>query len=241
MRLTGSEGGQPLFSPYKSSSYFSGTSPKYDGTSSNSPNNSDNLTRTYINKFENFPVHVKPEGSSPERPPRKLSPSKYESLPFPTTSSPKLATKFPRYFAAGGRTELTPSSSESHTPSGMNSPTKDHGYSTSSLPSSSGGGGGGSPYRSLSTRFSSLPPLEKANDDSGSGTRFAGGVWNRFGPSSLTSSRPDEGSGSLGSSSPRFGSSLSSNYESPSSASFLKLARLNLTPVKFRAKKLSAL
>lgn len=267
MRVTGNDvEGTPLFSSYKSpasSSYFSSSSPHYDDSNSLASGNKDGITRSYINKFESLPFTDK---TSSDRPPRSTSPVKYDSLsstsssPFknntysfstypskldsmsctsnslPSTTSPKLASKFPRYFGASGR-------SNSPSLSGRNSPFKDYGYSSSSLPSSSGGvaSGDGSPLRSSSSsRFCSPLPADKPYEDSGSSLKTSSGTWSRFGPSSLQSSRTEENSVSPSLSS-RFGSSLSNNSDQPVSSSFLKLARLNLTPVKFRAKKLSAL
>lgn len=282
--------GQPLFPSYKSPSptYYSSLSPTR-GEASGPPssyNNGDGHTRSYKNRCETYPLpsllnYPSPSlsnyatsslsnyptpslssysNSSPDRPTRSFSPSKFESLPVSGSSSctsPRMASKFPRYFSSAGRTDLVPSSSplSHHSPVTAESPTRDYGYGSGGLPPSSfldqsppySCGDSGSRGGLSSGRFNSLPPLAKLDSAeerrSSSPPLFSSNTYG--GPSSLTSSRLENGlslSSPYRSGSPKFGSASStSGYESPNASSFLKLARLNLTPVKFRAKKLTAL
>ena len=245
-----------LFSSFKSPSPTLFSSPsKYDSlpSSNSSPSNTsshllsgDSLTKTYINKFENFTNLSSPYSTSPdrpERPPRTYSPAKFDNSPSYNPASPRLATKFPRYFGANpGQPDYLTSSSEDHSPGSSNF------LSSSSLPNQSADSTRSSTY---SSKFTSLPPLTRTNADNEG--RSSSPLFGSY--SSLSSKNQDLGSSSgylksLGS--PKLGrattASGSSAYSSPTTSldstnpsSFLKLARLNLTPVKFRATKLKSL
>ena len=240
---SGQDSHTSLFTPYKApSSTFFNSAPRYESL----PNsNGDTLTRTYINKFENYPSSNSTyTSSSPERPFRSYSPSKYENIPSSSTISPKLSSKFPRYFGSGRWADLdshsignnsgdAPKNSyslSSFTASTTNDSPKSFSYSNSySTPLSFCTTAEGSelPARTTYSRFSSLPPLTKADD--GSSSPLLSSISSRL-----------EGASSRVMGSPKL-SSPTNSFDSTSSSSFLKLARLNLTPVKFRAQKLAAL
>lgn len=246
MRLnSGSVESQPLFSSsYKSSTptfFTSSSATKYDSLSATQPytNGKESLTKTYINKFENYsPTSTSNYSYLSDRPYRSHSPSKYESLPA-TQPSPTLASKFPRYFG-GSANKLERASPSLSSFSGLNStlndesPSRESGYISSSVAQSSlGSYSESSPPRSLSTtqRYTSLPPLNKSSTDD---VRSPSPLFSTF------TSRADNSSYRCSGGSPKSSNSPSSTLDS-SSSSFLKLARLNLTPVKFRAKRLTAL
>lgn len=240
MRVTGAGlDGLSLFSPCKAPSpTFFSNSPKYDRLPSS---NGEAHAKTYIQKFENYPSSNSTyTSSSPERPLRSYSPSKYESLPIAATTSPKLASKFPRYFGSGRRLDLASPSSgnasvdspKNYSLSSLNSftnePSQTCSYNGSyGLPLSYNANSDSPdpPPRNTSySRYCSLPPVSKVEEAGRSCSPLFTSL----------SSRLDGGS-------PRTLISPANSYDSTSSSSFLKLARLNLTPVKFRAKKLTAL